>query len=69
MAKPRIVKITGYLALNETDPAYKWGVKDIAESFSGLTDLTITEMPNAVMTPQGVRTDLADEYAASDGPR
>lgn len=60
--KPRVIKVSGYLVLSPTDEAYDAPITEIIVDANlemwGLTDLTevvITDLPNATVTRQGVR--------------
>lgn len=65
MADERIVKVTGYLVLSKNDQAWGYPVEEIHQDlvdnmidFRQLDDVTVSEMPGAVMTPKGIRTDV-----------
>jgi hypothetical protein len=60
----RIIKVTGYLVLKTNDDASRLALDDILQDMNDgmvqlnqLDELTVADMPNAVVTRSGIRTD------------
>lgn len=67
MAGERILRVTGYLVLDKKDSAAKLPLDDITQDlldgmvdFNQLDELVVADMPNAVKTKQGIRTDVVE---------
>jgi hypothetical protein len=67
VAGERILKVTGYLVLDKRDEASRYPLDTILQdvldgmiNFNQLDELVVADMPNAVKTKQGIRTDVVE---------
>lgn len=56
----RVIKVSGFVVFEETDAGFNWGIQDLAESLSGLEELSLVEIPGARRTKKGIRTDVVE---------
>lgn len=60
----RVIKVTGYFVMRKGDGAFMNATAEVQQDmldemigFNDLDELTLTEMPNATVTKQGIRVD------------